>query len=704
MLTKLLMFSASIVCFANLLSSQELQTGRVPVASTSLPISFVENQGQVAPQVRFLAHTGSSTIFLTADEVVLGLYSLDARKHADLSAVHLKWSGANPNADILAEQPLPGQVNYLIGRDPSRWHTNLPTFARVRYRALFPGVNAIFYGKNGEIEYDLMVAPGADFRNIHFGFEGARSMYLASNGDLVLELNSGEVRQRIPKVYQEIDGKRRSLSAHYVIHRDKTIGYEIAGVDHRRPLVIDPTLVYSTFIGSSTADSVNSVAVDQFGRAYATGSTVFGFPTKNPAQGNQLGTDAFVTKFFATGGGLIYSTILGGSSVDQGNAIAVDRFGSAYVGGETFSTDFPVTSGAFQTTPTSGGDGFVTKLSPSGSSFVYSTLLGGDESDEILALALDSQHRAYVTGFTCSTDFPVRNAFQPVYRSENCSSGGVSAFVTRLNAGGTGLDYSTFLDGGIASAGQGIAVDSTFHAYVTGRTQSSGFPTTPGAFQRTFKAATIPEFPHDIIGNNAFVTKFSADGRSLIYSTFLGGSVSDEARDIAVDGSGRAYVTGSAQSKDFPVSSGAFQKTLRGSSDAFVTKLQITGSGLFYSTFLGGSGGDGGNSIAVDSFGRAHVAGSTSSTDFPLLGAIQSHFGGTRDAFVTKISGTGGVLFYSTYLGGSAADDANSIRLDSAGNAYVGGSTSSSNFPTTPGAFSRTRKGSTEGWVAKIAP
>jgi beta-propeller repeat-containing protein len=703
MRTKLLMLSASLF-FANLLSAQVLPTGRLSRASTTMPISFVENQGQVDPQVRFLAHTGSSTVFLTSNEVVLGLYSLDQRKHAAVSAVHLKWNGPHSNAEILAEEPLPGKINYLIGRDPSRWHTNLPTFARVRYRALFPGVDAVFYGKEGEMEYDLVVAPGADVRKINFAFEDARSIHLAVNGDLVLQLKSGEVRQRRPRVYQEMDGKRRLLPARYLIHRDKTIGYEIAGVDHARELVIDPTLAYSTYIGSSTADSVNSVAVDQFGRAYATGSTVFGFPTKNPAQGNQLGTDAFVTKFFATGGGLIYSTILGGSSEDIGHAIAVDRLGSAYVAGQTDSTDFPVTAGAFQTTPTSGGDGFVTKLSPSGSSFVYSTLLGGVEVDAIFALALDSDHRAYVTGVTCSPDFPVKNAFQPVYNSQNCADGGVSAFVTRLNAAGTALDYSTFLDGTIASFGEGIAVDSTFHAYVTGFTESSDFPTTAGAFQRTFKAAIIPSFPNDIIGDNGFVTKFAADGQSLVYSTFLGGSASDEARAIAVDGSGRAYVTGTATSKDFPVTSGAFQKTLRGGSDAFVTKFQITGSGLFYSTFLGGSGGDGGNSIAVDSFGRAHVAGSTTSTDFPLLGAIQSHFGGTRDAFVTKLSGTGGVLFYSTYLGGSAADDANSVRLDSAGNAYVGGSTSSSNFPTTRGAFSRTLKGSTDGWVAKVAP
>jgi hypothetical protein len=319
-------------------------------------------------------------------------------------------------------------------------------------------------------------------------------------------------------------------------------------------------------------------------------------------------------------------------------------------------------------------------------------------------MALDSEHRVYVTGVTCSLNFPVKNAFQPVTNSQNCADGGGDAFVTRINAAGTDLDYSTYLDGTFESIGNGIAVDSTFHAYVTGATESADFPTTPGAFQRTLTAKVIPSFPHDIHESNAFVTKFSADGRSLVYSTFLGGTASDDAAAIALDDSGRAYVTGSTQSKDFPVTSGAFQKTLHGTTDAFVTKFQISGSGLFYSTFLGGNGDDGGSSIAVDSLGRAYVAGGTSSTDFPVLNPIQAHLGGSQDAFVTKLSATGNALFYSTYLGGAAADSANSIRLDSNGNAYVGGITSSTNFPTTPGVFSRTKKQSSDGWVAKIAP
>jgi len=695
------------VCFSLLeLATAAGPSHRLNVTGIKPPIAFEQNQGQVDSQVRFLGHAGRTTVFFSPAETVIATSSGASQAKPAVSVLRMRWVGSNQNPEMLAESPLPGRVNYLIGSDPSRWHTDLPTYGRVRYRGLYPGIDAVFYGSNGELEYDLVLAPGADPSAISFAFEGQKSLVRDRKGDLVLKLGEGEMRQHPPKAYQVIAGRRHLLAANYVIRRNNTIGISVAGVDPARELIIDPRLSYSTYLGGTADDSVNAVAVDQFGRAYVTGSTLTGFPTKNPFQGNQAQTDAFVTKFFATGGGLIYSTYLGGNLFDFGNAIAVDRFGNAYVGGNTNSSDFPVTPGAFSNGPPTGDDdGFITKLSPSGSSLVYSLRLGGHgDSDTVLGLALDSQHRVYATGFTCSAGFPVKNAFQPVSHAQNCADAGGDAFVTRLNASGSALEYSTFLNGTFESIGKGIAVDSTFHAYVTGSTESSDFPTTPGAFQRTFRAATVPGFPHDTIGNNAFVTKFSADGRTLVYSTFLGGTVSDQANGIAVDGSGRAYVTGGASSKNFPITSGAFQKTLRGASDAFVTKLQADGHALIYSTFLGGSKGDGASSIAVDSLGRAHVTGSTLSTDFPALNAIQAHSAGGQDAFITKLSANGGTLIYSTYLGGSGTDAGNCIRLDANDNAYVGGSTTSANFRTTSGAFSRTRKGASDGWVAKIAP
>jgi hypothetical protein len=570
-------------------------------------------------------------------------------------------------------------------------------------------VDAVFYGRNGAIEYDLLLAPGADPAKLSFAMDGAKSLRLAGNGDLVLTLPNAEVRQHKPIVYQETNGARRLLAGHYIIHRDNTVGFEVPGYDRKLPLVIDPTLAYSTYASSGpNFHLVSSVAVDQSGNAYVTGETSAAFPNRHPEFGSQGGFNAYVDKFSPSGSSLIYSTIFGGNSGDQGIAIAIDRFGNAYVGGDTTSTDFPTTPGSFEPAPQSldANNAFITKLNPSGTAFVYSLLLGGGDSDQIRALALDSQHRVYVAGFTCSTNFPVKNAFQAVTVGQNCADGGGDAFVTRVNAAGTALDYSTYLDGTIESSGNGIAVDSTFHAFVTGSTESPDFPVTPGAFQTTLKAKVIPGDPNDFHQSNAFVTKFSADGRSLVYSTFLGGTADDVADAIALDPDGRACVTGNATSPDFPITSGAFQKTLRGGNDVFVTKFQLNGSGLFYSTFLGGSGAEGGTSIAVDSVGRAYVAGGTSSTDFPVLHPVQAHLaGGIQDAFVTKLSATGNALFFSTYLGGTDVDVADSIRLDSAGNAFVGGATASTNFPTTSGAFSRTTKaGGTDGWLAKIIP
>jgi hypothetical protein len=318
----------------------------------------------------------------------------------------------------------------------------------------------------------------------------------------------------------------------------------------------------------------------------------------------------------------------------------------------------------------------------------------------------------YVTGGTSSEFFPVKNAYQSTYTSQPPSSGGISAFSTRLNSAGSDLEYSTYLDGHTASAGYGIAVDSTFHSYVTGFTSSPDFPTTAGAFQRVFKAPTHPGDPYDTPGLSGFVTKFSADGTTLSYSTFLGGTGDDVTTAVAVDSSNRAYVTGSAQSPDFPVKAGGFKTTRSGPSDAFITKLQADGAGLIYSTFLGGSGGDSGASIAVNSAGHAFVTGATSSSNFPAKTAIDATYNGHTDAFVTKLWATGGGLHFSTYLGGSVGpsadrpgeDSGRAIRLDANDNAYVTGYTRSSNFPTTSGAYHRTLRGAQDAFVVKIAP
>jgi hypothetical protein len=679
------------------------------VSYTQQPIAFEPNRGQTNSEVKYLARGSGYALFLTPREAVLAMRHANAKD----SALRIRWVAADPAATLQPEQELAGRVNYLRGNNSAKWITDVPTFEKVRLARVYDGIDLVVYGSNRNFEYDFVVTPHANAKQIRLGFEGAHKVSLDNNGDLILQVGDDELRQHKPVVYQNIGGKRKIIDGRFLLANDHTASLAIGDYDHNQPLIIDPTLSYSTYLGGTGEDRGNSIAVDGSGHAYITGETSStDFPVKGGVQTNKASADAFVTKMWATGGGVIYSTYLGGSSVDRGTAIAVDRFGNAYVGGETDSTDFPVTAGAFRPTYTGAGDGFVTKLSPSGSSLVYSLVLGGEETDSINALALDSQQRAYVTGGTSSQAFPVKNPYQSTYTSQPPSSGGISAFITRVNASGSDLEYSTYLDGGIASLGYGVAVDSTFHAYITGWTSSPDFPTTTGAFQRVFKAPTHPGDPHDTPGLSGFVTKFSADGRTLGYSTFLGGTGDDVTTAIAVDSSNRAYLTGSAQSPDYPVKAGGFQTTRRGSSDAFVTKLQADGAGLIYSTFLGGSAADGGSSIAVNSAGRAFVTGSTSSSNFPVKNAIDATYNGHTDAFVTEVWATGGGLQYSTYLGGSTGPSATNpgedagvaLRLDGNSNAYVTGYTRSSNFPTTTGAYRRTLRGPQDAFVVKIAP
>jgi hypothetical protein len=401
-----------------------------------------------------------------------------------------------------------------------------------------------------------------------------------------------------------------------------------------------------------------------------------------------------VTKLNATGTALIYSTYLGGNGHDSDNSIAVDASGNAYVSGDTFSTDFPTTPGAFQTSFGTGSDhAFVTKLNATGTAMTYSTYLGGNDVDLCNGIAVDALGNAYVTGQTTSTNFPTTaNAFQTTF------GGGIyDAFVTKLNASGTALTYSTYLGGNDVDLCNGIAVDALGNAYVSGRTSSTNFPTTPGAFQSSFGTGSA----------HAFVTKLNASGTALIYSTYLGGNGSDEARGtIALDGSGNAFVSGETSSTNFPTTPGAFQTSFgTGSLDAFVTKLNASGTALVYSTYLGGNDADSCEGIAVDALGNAYVTGITLSTDFPTTpDAFQTTFGGGfNDAFITKLNGTGTALIYSTYLGGNDLDVGHGITVDGSGNAYVTGLTASTNFPTTPGAFQTSRTPDWDAFVTKIA-
>jgi hypothetical protein len=458
--------------------------------------------------------------------------------------------------------------------------------------------------------------------------------------------------------------------------------------------VIDP-LVYSTYIGGSDVDVGYAIAVDGSGNAYVTGYTSStnydvtpgAFQTTNGGL-----ADVFVTKLNATGTALVYSTYLGGSGYDGGYAIAVDGSGNAYVTGLTTSTNYDVTPGAFQTTksttdPTE-SDVFVTKLNATGTALVYSTYIGGSGEDRGYGIAVDGSGNAYVTGWTRSTDYDVTpGAFQTTH------GGYYDVFVTKLNATGTALVYSTYIGGSYWDEGYAIAVDGSGNAYVTGLTDSPDYDVTPGAFQTTFGGGWA----------DVFVTKLNAAGTALVYSTYIGGSGGEVGRGIAVDGSGNAYVTGPTSSPDYDVTPGAFQTTKGGEADVFVTKLNAAGTALVYSTYIGGSGDDYGSAIAVDGSGNAYVAGITYSTDYDVTpGAFQTTKGGEADVFVTKLNAAGTALVYSTYIGGVLDDQGYAIAVDGSGNAYVTGYTESTDYDVTPGAFQTTKGGGADVFVTKV--
>jgi hypothetical protein len=680
-----------------------------------LPPSFEANQGQIGPQVKFLSRGSGFRLFLTGNQAVLLLNRPDVSKreqpqtlsemaeakrtHARATSVlRIKLDAANPAPNTVGLDELVGKSNYFIGNDPEKWHTNIANYARVRYQEIYPGVDLVYYGNQGQLEHDFLVAPGANPKIIAMRFEGERRHKLAANGDLVLSIKGGEVRLQKPRIYQEIGGVQREVAGGYVLKSKREVGFAVAAYDTTRPLVIDPVLFYSTYLGGNSLDQGFGVAVDSSGNAYVTGQTSSpNFPTTSGAFQTSFGGnyDAFVTKLNATGSALVYSTYLGGNGLDQsvdGLGIALDSTGSAYVAGGTTSTNFPTTPGAFQTTLAGQFDAFVTKLNPTGSALVYSTYLGGSGTDECFGIAVDSAGSAYVTGGTRFGNFPTTSgAFQTIPGSSL-----VDAFVTKLNAAGSALVYSTYLGGSGDDFGFGIGVDSTGSAYVTGGITSTNFPTTSGAFQTTSGGSF-----------DAFVTKLNVMGSALVYSTYLGGSGDDFASGIAVDSFSNAYLAGQTSSPNFPTTSGAFQTAFGGGSDdAFVTKLNVLGSALVYSSYLGGNLDDFGFGIAVDTLGNTYVTGGTFSTNFPITaGAFQTTSGGSEDAFVTKLNPPGTGLEYSSYLGGNGTDVGLGIAVDDMPNpnAYVNGSTSSANFPTTTGAFQTTSGGGNDAFVAKIA-
>jgi len=649
-----------------------------------LPLSFEVNQGQTDAQVKFLSKGSGYSLFLTPTEAVLVLHTTQGKSSVvgNLSAakpqqaantstnvLHMQLLGANRQPQVTGLEPLPGKVNYFLGNDPKQWRTNIPTYAKVQYQQVYPGVDLVYYGNPQQLEYDFVLAPGTDPNIVKLAFPGADQLEVNAQGDLVLQTAGGQVHLHKPLVYQKVNGVRQAIVGGYMLKDQHFVSFRVGDYDPRSPLIVDPVLAYSTYLGGKSNDDGYHIAVDAKSNAYVTGTTAStNFPTKKPLPPTTgRNQDAFVAKLNPRGSALVYSTYLGGSAPDTGFSIAVDAKDNAYVTGTTASTNFP-TKKPLQ--PTIGGkrggsvaDAFVAKLNPQGSTLIYSTYLGGSSNDEGRGIAVDANFNAYVTGLTTSTNFPLKNPLQ------STSGGKSDTFVAKLNSLGSALIYSTYLGGSSNDESQGIAVDANLNAHVTGFTRSTNFPT------------KNPLQPSTGGAEDAFITKLNQQGSALVYSTYLGGSKYDNSSGIAVDAKGEAYVKGYTYSTNFPTKN-PFQANSGGSYDNFVAKLNQQGSALVYSTYLGGSGVDLGNGIAVDANGSVYITGSTTSINFPTKNPLQPTIGGAEDAFITKLNQQGSALIYSTYLGGSKEDRGNSIDVDVKGNAYVTGLTYSKDFPT----------------------
>jgi hypothetical protein len=639
-------------------------------------MTFEANQGQRDPPVQFVSGGNHYLWLLTGGGEVLGTSSVQG---SSTTGVDMQVVGANPASQPIGLDPLPGKTNYFLSNDPSRWRRDVANFTRVEYPDIYPGIDLAYYGNQQQLEYDFIVNPGADASTIHLDFGGARSVTVDSTGDLLVTTAAGTVQQNKPVVYEDVNGNRQPIEGAFALTGPGQVGFQVGSYNHTLPLVIDPVLTYSTYLGGSGDDDGLAITLDSMGDIFVAGQTSSAdFPVSSGAfqTGSGGGQDAFVTELDPSGTTILYSTFLGGTGNDRASAITVDGQGFAYVTGRTASMDFPVTPGVFG--PYYGGgdyDAYVTKLTPAGDRLVYSTYLGGEGNDSGFAIAVDAAGDAYVAGGTGSDDFPTtQSAYQ-------YAPYGTDAFITEFNPTASDLLYSSRLGGSFSNErANAIALAPDGGVYLTGQTPSPDFPTW-NAFEDTFGGGFL----------DAFVAKFDvtqSGDNSLIFSTYLGGSGDDRGLGIAVAPDGSVWVSGETTSPDFPVLA-AWQPNYTGTGyNGFLAHFTSSGT-LLSSTYLGGSGSDGATGVAVDSNGNVYLTGFTSSPDFPTMNPFQDTLAGGSNAFVAEFSPDGSTLLFSSYLGGSGNDNPSetdihngAITVDGAGNIYLFGKTTSPDFPT----------------------
>lgn len=692
------------------------------------PMNFIENKGQLDKEVKYYGKKSGCEIYFTENGLKLKFMKKkeqdkgdkdnkgefdktkydkakfdkwkndkltirnDKKLNNEFSVVTIGQEFINVNKDAKIEgiNKLQGKFNYFKGRDSSKWVTGAISFEKIIYKEIWKGIGLIFYCKDGKLKYDFIVKNTGNINDIKFTYNGPYDKNIDSNGSLIVKTSLGDLINEKPVCYQEIKGKKLDIKGKFSITQEKDIayyGYKMEEeYDSNYILIIDPGIIYSTFLGGTEYDNGYSIVADENHNIYVVGDTLSSnFPiSSDPYQGTFEGVrDVFITKIL--GSSLIYSTFLGGDSEDYGRGIVVDENYNAYVTGYTESTNFPTTTNVYQNANAGASDVFVTKLNPLGNDLVYSTYIGGINADYAGDIAIDENYNAYVTGYTVSDNYPRSDdAFQKTKAKQ------ADCFVTKVNSLGTDLVYSTFLGGDEHDRGVSIVVDENYNAYVTGYTQSVDFPTTTNGYQNDNAG-----------GYDIFVTKLNTLGSALVYSTYLGGSEDDYGLCIAIDKEHNVYVTGYTDSGDFPTKN-PLQNDNAGGNDVFITKLNPLGSDLVYSTYLGGSRNDDARGIVVDKYGNVYISGSTYSSDFPTKNSFQQDNAGGADAFVTKITPLGSDLVYSSYLGGDSDDKAYSIFIDKYGNAYISGYTRSSNFPITNDAYQNLYKGNSDVFIVKI--
>ena len=691
------------LCIAVLLASMAPvlagENGAAPAANavqflSAMPALFAENAGQIDnPAVRFALHGNKGNVFHTTDGVVFQVFSepQDARQAPRLHALSCtSFSATFPGArriDPIGMDKAPGQSNYFVGNNPARWRTGVATYSKVVYPRLYDGIDLHTFGRRSGLKYEFHVAPGADYRQIAVRYEGTGPLRIDAAGTLHVATPAGEVTDDAPVACQIVGGRQVAVPIRYRLVDSRSYAFDITGtLDPASPLVIDPELAWSTYLGGSADDQGWSIAVDAAGNAFVTGQTA---STIFPATGGFDSTynggnwDVFIVKFSPTGG-FLWGSYLGGSGTEYGYGIAIDPSGNALLSGLTNSTNFPV-PGAFDPTFNGGiSDAFVAKVTSAGQ-LAWSSYLGSTGEDYAFCVASDPSGNALLTGQTASTSFPVPGGFDTTY-----NGGSYDAFVTKVSST-CQLLWSTYLGGSVYDEGRGIACDSAGNAIVTGFTASANYPAS-GGFDPTHNGGLY----------DAFVTKISP-ACVLQWSSFLGGSGDDRGWGATTDASNAIFLAGRTNSANFPTT-GGFDTTFNGGAyDAYVVKVTAAGQ-LTWGTYLGGSGEDVGRTIVCDPQGNVALTGYTgSSTNFPRVSAFQTSYGGaTYDAFVAKVS-SACQLQWSSFLGGRATERGYSAASGPDGSTYVTGNTASTNFPTRNAFIASFHGGTTDAFVTKVS-